>query len=463
MKTLPSASMALTILLLANYLFSPSPAHAESTAPSEVSSPNAQDEFWAQGKNVRLGPLLFDFGGQARLRYENDEDFLLTGYAPGENDQLLLSRIRLDFSFRYAKNVRLFLQLQDAHAFLTQYKDSDFPLSSPIEDTMDIRQLYLEWLNIGGSPIGFRVGRQQISYGDQRVFGPGNWGNTGRYAWDAAMLIINTKWVEADLWTGSNLLYKSDEWPDQPIDHFLTAVGYVKIKKLTFRLDLFYVFKDDYRGDIKGESGTGDLHSHTVGFQAEGKAFNYCDWGTTFAAQFGDYGKDTIRAYGANGKLGVTFPTAWSPRLGGQYTWGSGDHDPDDGVHETFDGVFGGRDIFFYGYLNLFFWPNLHDMEADFSLRPHRNLQLYMEYHHFNLDDPRDAWYTTGLSAYRRDPTGNSGTTLGDEIDFRAVWTLWNHLELMGAYGQFIPGEFVKNTGRASIAQWFCFQTAYSW
>ena len=462
MKILPSAVMALEILLSANFLSSPSPARADSS-PSSEASPNAQDEFWAKGKGVQLGPLLFDFGGQARLRYENDDDFTLKGYAPGKNDQLLLSRLRLDFSLRYEEDARLFLQLQDAHPFLTQYRDSDFPLSSPIEDSLDVRQLYLEWLNIAGSPIGFRVGRQQISYGDQRVFGPGSWGNTGRYAWDAAMLIVNTEWLEADVWTGRYLLYKSDAWPDQPVEHFMTDVAYFKIKKLPFRLDLFYVYKYDYRGEIKGESGTGNLHSHTWGFQAEGRAFKNWDWGATFAGQSGDYGKDTIRAYGANAKLGFTFPTEWSPRLGGQFTWGSGDHDPTDGVHETFDGVYGGRDIFFYGYLNLFTWANLHDLEADFSLRPHRTLQLYAEYHNFNLDDPHDAWYTTGLSAYRRDPTGRSGTALGDEIDLRAVWTLWNHLELMGGYGQFIPGAFVENTGPAATASWFFFQAAYSW
>ena len=63
---------------------------------------------------------------------------------------------------------------------LTRFDDKDFPASSSIVDTLDIRQFYVEWLRIGGRPLGFKVGRQQISYGDQRVFGPGNWGNTGR-------------------------------------------------------------------------------------------------------------------------------------------------------------------------------------------------------------------------------------------------------------------------------------------
>jgi len=439
----------------------PSLGRGEPGQPQEEG--NTQDEFWSHTKDMRLGPAIFDFNGQVRWRYEYDDGFTVKGYEPRGHDQLLLERVRLDLGAHLSDGLRLFLQLQDAHAFLTRFKDSDFPQSNPLEDTLDIRQAYAEWLHIGGSPIGFRIGRQQISYGDQRVFGPGNWGNTGRFAWDAAMLKIDSDYFWTDLWVGKYLLYKSDVWPDRSVDHFLTFVGYTHINKLPFRLDPFYVLKYDDSGTVAGESGTGNLLSHTVGFQAEGQALNVLDAGATFAAQFGRYGRDTLRAFGANGNLGVTLPVAWKPRLRGQMTWGSGDNNPHDGVHGTFDGVFGGRDIYFYGYLNLFFWANLRDYEIDFSLRPHRTLTAYLEYHHFTLDQPADAWYTTGLKAYRRDPTGRSGTTLGDEIDFRVTWTLSNHIELMGGYGRFFPGGFVTNTGPAAAANWYFLQPTYSW
>ena len=167
----------------------------------------------------------------------------------------------------------MLLQLQDAHAFLTRFVDSDFPQSSPIEDTLDIRQLYAEWLHIDGSPFGIRVGRQQISYGDQRVFGPGSWGNTGRYAWDAAMVKVETERFASDFWVGRYLLYKSAVWPDRSADNFLTFVNYTQFKKLPARFDVFYVLKHDGSGQVVGESGAGDLLSHTVGLQIEGHPF----------------------------------------------------------------------------------------------------------------------------------------------------------------------------------------------
>lgn len=200
---------------------------------------------------------------------------------PGAHDDLLLERVRLDFSTRFDNGPRLFLQLQDAHAFLTTLTDSDFPISNPIEDTLDIRQLYAEWLRIGGSAIGFRIGRQEISYGDQRVFGPGSWGNTGRFSWDAAMLKVDTRWFDSDLWVGKFLQYKSDVWPDRAVDEPMNFVSYTQMKRLPFRLDLSYVLKDDASGKTVGESGAGNLHSHTIGFQAERSGSDIVDGGAT--------------------------------------------------------------------------------------------------------------------------------------------------------------------------------------
>jgi hypothetical protein len=235
------------------------------------------------------------------------------------------------------------------------------------------------------------------------------------------------------------------------------------VKRLPVRLDLFYVLKHDSSGQVVGESGAGDLLSHTVGLQVERRANSLFDAAGTFAAQFGRHGRDAVRAYGASGRAGFTLPTAWKPRVGGQYTWGSGDSNPTDGVHQTFDGVYGGRDIFFYGYLNLFFWANLRDAEIDFSLKPSPGVTGFVEFHHFALARPTDAWYTTGLKLYRRDPTGQSGSALGEELDVRIVWSASAHLEVMAGFGHFFPGDFVSNTGPASSAHWTFAQMIYSW
>lgn len=69
------------------------------------------------------------------------------------------------------------------------------------------------------------------------------------------------------------------------------------------------------------------------------------------------------------------------------------------------------------------FWSHLKDMRAGpvtFDLGG-RDI----------LDRDEDAWYTTGLKAYRRDSTGASGISLGTELDFRLVWNPLKHLEII--------------------------------
>lgn len=414
-------------------------------------------------EDMPLGPLSLSLGGQLRLRFEYEDQFDVRGYAPGTTDQVLLERLMMNVDARWERRLRAHLELRDAHAFLTRLGRSDFPKSNPYEDHLDIRQGFVEAFLDESHPVGLRVGRQSITYGDQRVFGPGQWGNTGRWCFDAAMLILRGKAATLDLWVARPVRNRPEVWPNHPAEAPTLAVAYLKTKGLPFRLDAFYVMKHDGTGAVRGESGPGNLWSHTIGFQVDGQAFSgVVDAAATFAYQVGTRASDRLRAAGANVRLGATAPIPWKPRLSFQFTWGSGDEDPHDGIWGTFDGVLGGADILFYGQMNLFFWANLRDYEADLQLHPVPNLEVRVEYHRFTLDQARDAWYTTGLFALRRDETGRSGTDLGHEVDLRATWTPVPFIEFMAGYSRFFPGRFVAATGTATPANWGMFQTTLS-
>ncbi len=409
----------------------------------------------ALGKDLAAGPLRLDLGAQLRLRYEYDDQLTIKGYAPGSTDGFVLERVMLDAALRYRKTARIVLQLRDAHAFGSSFSDADFPQSNPIHDPLDIRQAFVEWTGIGGTPMGLKVGRQQISYGDQRVFGPGLWGNTGRYAWDAAMLEVRTRWYDVDLWAGRPIENRPDRWPNPEASGPTALVGYARLKGLPLRVDLFEAVKYDTANPVKGESGTGPLRSYSSGFQAEGSAFERLGYGATFVYQSGAYGRDKIRAFGFNAKASALLAETWKPRVTAQLTWGSGDSNPHDGVHGTFDGVFGGADIAFYGFLNLFYWANLHDHELDFDLAPYPTLALRSEYHYMTLDQSTDAWYSTGLKPVRVDRSGAAGSELGHELDAKLIWKAWEGVELLVAGGHYFPGRFVRETGKSPAANWF--------
>mgnify|MGYP000023541221 CR=1 FL=1 len=432
-------------------------------AASQVGQTEGAWESWSDGlKNLPVGPFRLDIGGEVRLRFEDQSHFDVRGYRPGTRDRLLLTRFMLDLNLRLEEDIRVFMQWRDAQAIDSDLDSDDFPKNNPIQDTMDIRQAFAEWLHVGGSPVGIKMGRQQISYGDQRVFGPGLYGNTGRYVWDAAMLKIDTDAFLLDLWAGRYIENRPDVWPNRNFHDPSTLVAYGTAKGLPVRLDAFYAFKYDDRGETRGEAGPGYLRSHALGLQSQGTLAEPFDYTATLVWQGGNYGDDRLEAWGANAGLGATLPLPWEPRWGAQFTWGSGDRDPNDGVHGTFDGVWGGADINFYGDLNLFYWANLRDYEVDLHLRPCNGLRLFLECHLFTLDEPRDAWYTTGLRPLRRDVTGHSGMVLGSEVNLRAVYSPFQGFECMVGYGYFSPGSFVRRTGPDEAAQGGFLQIRYT-
>jgi hypothetical protein len=409
-----------------------------------------------------LGSATVEVGGQVRLRFEDDEAFDVRAYRAATDDRFLLSRVMLDASVRVSPRHRFVLQLRDAREAGSYLTPRDFPRSNPFVDALDIRQLYYEGHGLAGSALGVRLGRQQISYGDQRVFGPGQWGNTGRWAWDAALVEVKGRRLDADVWIGRPVRNRPDRWPNASVPEPVVGVAYVRALGLPARLDLFVVRKEDRSGTTAGEHGTGDLRSNAVGVQAEGMR-GRLDYALTGVTQWGWWGRDRIRAAGASGTLGARFTWPWRPRVRAVLTWGSGDRDPHDGVHGTFDGVLGGADIAFYGYCNLFFWANLWDRELQLLLHPTDRLDLHVQTHVFSLASASDAWYSTSLSVVRRDASGGAGTGLGREIDLRAVYRPRPWLELMAGLGYYSPGSFVRQTGPARPALWRMAQATWRW
>jgi len=77
-----------------------------------------------------------------------------------------------------------------------------------------------------------------------------------------------------------------------------------------------------------------------------------------------------------------------------------------------------------------------------------------VEGHRFWLAQARDALYSTGLQAVRRDPSGAAGRDLGWELDARATWSPQPSWELAAGGGQFTPGSFVERTGASPRAYW---------
>lgn len=421
------------------------------------------DDPFRSLKNQKLGPGWLDIGGSVRLRWEYLDNFDVRRYGTRSDDDVLLARERLWADYHFSEEAHAFLMLQDSRFWCSDLSVSDFPGACPYYDSLDLREAFLEWEHISGSPWGFKAGRQSVCYGDNRVFGPGEWGNVGRYVWDAAKIYYDVDAVKIDVIFGQRVEFDPHCFDDHHWDFDAWAV-YAQLKRLppTLKtLDLFWILRHDDHNTTAGESGAGDRKTHTLGTHFDGRVAQHWDYGGALAVQRGKWGNDDIDAYGLNLRGGYTCDAPWQPRLGLEYSCASGDSDPSDGEHETFDNAFGAVDKY-YGRMNMFAWMNLEDYQATVSVKPCRNAKIALDYHFFRLASDKDAWYYCSGKAQRRDTSGASGSGLGQEIDLTARWQMNRNMELQAGVSHFFPGSFVRNTGSDGGATWAFMQVSYT-
>ena len=442
----------------------PTPPAAPSSAetPAKAADATKADEAWyAPLKDMKLGPGSLSIDASLRMRYEYTDNGDVLTYNAGVDDDVWLLRSRVGLDYKFTKDAHAYVQFQDARHY-GYYLDRDqFPLSCPFYDQADVKQAFVEVKHIGGSPLGFKIGRQAISYADNRAFGPGDWGNVGRYWWDAAKVYIDTEPVQVDLLFGQRIVSEPIHWNETHFDFDMFG-AYAQFKKLPLKLDAFYVCRYDDHEAARRNAGRGHERRHTVGAYVKGEFAKAWDYQGTLAAQFGDLGQNEIEAYAANASLGYTFDHPWKPRLAGDFSYASGDRDPRDNQTQTFDNVFGAIDTY-YGRMNFLSWMNMMDYQATASLTPRKNLTFSCDYHYLVLASDADAWYYGNGNPSRLARTGGSGEYLGQEVDLLVLWKISKNLELFSGYAHFFGGSVIADTapGR-NDADWVFVQLMYS-
>jgi len=265
--------------------------------------------------------------------------------------------------------------------------------------------------------------------------------------------MLHVRPAEVHFIFGDRVRYDPDDF-DGDHQQFHAYGVYAMLKNLPWRVDLFYLKKESHGNFVVGPHGeTLALDVSTFGFYLDGKLHQRWDYGGTFAHSFGMRAHAGVEAYGLNARLGRTFALPWKPRIGFEFSYGSGDPDPTSGRHQTFDGLFGAIDRV-YGRMNLFAWMNLQDYQTSLSLEPGEKLDVRLDWHYFRLDKARDAWYYCNSRPQRWDPTGAAGSDLGHEIDLVVKYKCSRCLNLQAGYAHFFPGLFIQRTGPSPDADW---------
>lgn len=414
-------------------------------------------------------------GANVRLRYEFQDDFNQQYYGDNprrgsQDDGFLLGRFQAGIEYWPVENIHFSLWMQDSEAWDNALSDSAFyndtfgMENNPNKDRWELGDAYVEINKIAGLPLSCKGGRQKIAYGDKRVFGPGEWGNTGRWVWDATRLSYKCSRGFVDVYYGRTVLHDSDRF-SLIHRHGFESVGVYGSYELPGYLfhsivEPFFMTKADGHDRYKSETGRkGDLKTYYGGLRSFRSDWRGFDYDFTIVGQGGDYSDDEVKAYGYHLLLGyMAKRLQCKPRLSIEYSFASGDSDPYDGDHETFDGGFGAKDLM-YGRMNLFSWENLKDAQINLEASPRDRLSLKAEFHTFWLADKKDAWYLNKREY--RDRTGKSGDEVGKEFDIVATCRLSENNEVQCGFGHFWPDEFAKSQASRTQANWVFFQWQY--
>jgi Alginate export len=229
----------------------------------------------------------------------------------------------------------------------------------------------------------------------------------------------------------------------------------------------------------KGAASPRDIYTFGMRYKSVPGAWKGWDYEGEIAGQLGRFKFSAAstsleqEALAAHVAGGYTWTQAFgAPRLGLEHNYSSGDSDPTNSKHETFDNLFPTNHKF-YGFMDILSWQNMHDLRLSASLKPLKKLALAADYHLFWLADTHDYFYTVS-GGPRNDASAASGSGkgyglnpsyhsfLGSELDLIATYALQSYASLQIGYGHFFTGSYIQSSlaavGGSKDADWIYVQ-----
>lgn len=398
------------------------------------------------------GRLVLDF--QERLRFETrDNNYDFNDHVKSLNDtSFLLQRARLGAKFAPTDWLSFYVQGESAFEFGGARAKTPGVNGAEGDDQIDLFQAYAK---LGNKDLNLTIGRQTLSFGDERLVGAFDWNNIGR-TFDAVKFHYGKETWSIDAFASSVVVPKRDVFDESDLFDgnntgrnqifsgiYFSSTGLIPVQTT-----------DVYAFELHEEYATGDTDFVTLGtrMKADPKKLGGFDYETEMAVQTGNLkGKDLAAFAGHWGSGYNWLETAWKPRIGIEYNYATGDSNPADGKVNTFQNLFPTNHPF-YGMMDFFSWQNISNPALSFSVQPTEKVKVKLDYNFFWLADTSDAWYRANGTTQVRPISSNADSYVGSELDLVVNWKITKNVMLGGGYGHFFDGKYAKSSGAASDA-----------
>ena len=383
-------------------------------------------------------PKWLRFSGEYRARAEG---FTGGGFKANTDDAYLLSRARINMFLLPTSWLKFGFQGQDAHVFGKNQK----PAVPPYQDSIDLRQAYIEFGDTEKKAVGIRAGRQELAFGDERLIGNTNWLNTAR-SFDGVHGTFRHGKFRADLFAAQVVKLRDGDFDWNSPGNNLYGIygGWEKVIPGA-TVEPYFLWRR--QSGLKSELGIPGISNFgTVGVRWVGKLPVNFDYGTEMDKQAGSLGADTISAWAGHWVLGKTLiTTRFKPRFSVEYNYASGDRNAKDGTRGTFDQLYPtAHDK--YGLADQVGWKNIRNARAGVDLKLAKKWGLAGRYDAWWLADPHDALYSAASAVVAHNSSGTAGRFVGQELDSVVGYTFSKFLQVGGGFGHIFPGTFLNKT-----------------
>ena len=369
-------------------------------------------------------PAWLMYGVTQRTRYES----LQGRWRAGEqgSDQQLPLRTRLFFGIKDIWDpIRVSIELQDSRSYLTD--SGSYVTSSSVNET-DIQQLHVDLATkriLGWrQPSVFSVGRLNLDLGRRRWVARNNFRNTTQ-SFDGVHWRVGSE----ETWQVRAFVTKPVEIretrPD-PITSPNTLWGVYGESKLKARLSL-----EAYYFGHRSQNAYRDFEMFGVRLVDPGGEGHW-DYEIESAYQFGDISAEGRFEYFQHAELGYTFEAMWKPQMLLRFDYASGGLDP----------LYGARsfELTPTGIFQPFERSNIMSPGVRGMVQPRERLTILAQYRAWWLADASAPWVGSGL----QDPTGSSGTFLGQTIELRLRWGVIANVFLQVGYVHVAWGSYLE-------------------
>lgn len=457
-----------------------SPRAAPTTPPT--TPPTIQPRIQPVGADedyepFRLGarvapPSWLKISGATRIRYEGISGQYRANPRLDFSDHVVVQRttLRLDADLDL---VRVTFEGIDSRIYGA---DRGSVLNPSNVNPVDILQAFVEF-GLGtvlGGNHRLRVGRETVNLGSRRFVSRNGFRNTINsftgvdWLWrdkdstasTRAFFLLPVRRQPGEL---DRLVENDPELDHEDFDRRLIGLFHERAVAPRTRLEAYFLVLLEEGADTRRRK------LFTPGFRlVRARKVGEFDWEADLAYQAGESraatgGPDLDHfASFTHLSLGYTFDAPWTPHVRVAFDTATGDGDPADAENGRFDTLFGSRG-FDYGRTGQFGYiarSNILSPEVRVGLRPDEHVLAEFSWRGLWLESETDAFTTAGVV----DPTGNSGSHVGQKLDVNLRWdVLPASVRLEAGLAHVFSGEFLANApnGRDTDTSYGYFQARW--